>query len=282
MWTDRRKEGWNVLACFVIVYGTSVVLFFPASRYRLPIVPPLLIFAVAGGAELVSAWKSSRRRMSYGLAAMVGVGCLIALPARFPTDHVTFAAELHNDVGVSLQREHQYTASLMHLLRAAKADPSNSVVHSNLACVMARLEDYGRAKFSCRRALQARPDYVDALAMLGGVLCTEREFAEAETCYRQWTRLNPSDGVSWNNLGFSLLWQRRYAEALDCLATALRVAGPHAKVMVNLGETLMGLGRFQEAVRCFRKALSLEPDNAEIRRELDMAALKIKDGGSRF
>jgi len=255
--TRGRNRERDVLLWFVLLYGAAVILFFPASRYRLPIIPPLIILAVAGMAGLEAAWRESRRRAAGALAIAAWVGCLISLPTSFPTDRVVFAAEMHNDLGVSLFEQKRYPESLSQLLEASKADPSNAVVHCNLGRAMVALGDYGRAEFSCRRALQARPDYADAWAVLGRVLCSTRRYEEAEACYRQLVRQDPHDGLAWNDLGCTLLWQQRGAEALECLSTALRVGGPEALIMANLGDTLTALKRDQEAMRRYRKARAL-------------------------
>lgn len=85
----RRREGWAlVLAAWVVVYGVAISTWaMMADRYALPLVPPLLVCAVAGALDLATA--AARRVQRPGvhnlsqsiLLAILAVSMLAGLPA---------------------------------------------------------------------------------------------------------------------------------------------------------------------------------------------------------
>ena len=66
-WPRRRRLAVPYL--FAITYAAGVVAFFVNARFRLPVVPPLVIFAAAAGAYGVEAW----RRRSFEVLRVVGI-----------------------------------------------------------------------------------------------------------------------------------------------------------------------------------------------------------------
>ncbi|MFQ5490635.1 MAG: ArnT family glycosyltransferase, partial [Phycisphaerae bacterium] len=91
----RRPGAWLAVG-FVVCLAFSVILFFTASRYRLPIVPPLAIFAVAGAVHIYRQWTSGQRRRAAGsLSCVLVAAILVNLPITTPYDGVNFQAELY-------------------------------------------------------------------------------------------------------------------------------------------------------------------------------------------
>jgi 4-amino-4-deoxy-L-arabinose transferase-like glycosyltransferase len=56
----REARRWLLLYAFVVVYSTSIILFFVLARYRLPVLPALLVFAGYATAEMVRAVRERR------------------------------------------------------------------------------------------------------------------------------------------------------------------------------------------------------------------------------
>jgi len=68
--TRRTALGW--CSGIALAYAGSLLFFFVTARYRLPIVPPLLLCAALGLAWLADLWVASRLR-----AVVVAVGLVL-------------------------------------------------------------------------------------------------------------------------------------------------------------------------------------------------------------
>lgn len=88
-WRERRTWWWLYL--FVIAYFASVVAFFVFARYRLPVVPPLILFAAFG---LVRLFERCRER-KWPWAA-IAVAALALVQASIPIGSRDFKVAHHN------------------------------------------------------------------------------------------------------------------------------------------------------------------------------------------
>jgi tetratricopeptide (TPR) repeat protein len=69
-----RRRDTRYATILVAAFGASIIIFFVQSRFRMPVVPLLAVFAVAGGAWLVDAARAKRRRsLALALAAISAV-----------------------------------------------------------------------------------------------------------------------------------------------------------------------------------------------------------------
>jgi len=83
----RRPEA-RLLAAFVVTYGLGVVAFFVNARFRLPVVPALIVLGVVGVAELAGLWRTDRRR------ALAWTGGVLLAFAIVDSDHLRFDGRL--------------------------------------------------------------------------------------------------------------------------------------------------------------------------------------------
>ncbi len=79
LWPRRRELA--LLYLFVLAYMVGVVAFFVVARYRLPVVPVLIVFAAWSAVEIGSAWRA--RRAAWPLVALVAA-LFVAVNASYP------------------------------------------------------------------------------------------------------------------------------------------------------------------------------------------------------
>ena len=202
------------MAAFIICYALSVILFFPASRYRLPIIPSLMIFAVLGAEHL---WTVGRRlnRLAWERAALLaGFLVFVNLPLAAPTDAIRLDAELHTDVGVGLQTRHCAAEALAEYDTALSLDPQFADAHFYRGTVLRDLGRYDEAVASLRACLAARPDHTKAMHDLALILFEHNKAApEAETLLRAVVAKEPANAQAMTNLAILLTRTGRKDEA---------------------------------------------------------------------
>ncbi|MGE5177193.1 MAG: tetratricopeptide repeat protein [Hyphomicrobiales bacterium] len=178
-----------LLAWSVVVYALSVIAFFITARYRLPLVPLLLVFAAEGGRWLFAEAAGRPRVAAWAGAAAL---FLVANLGQGAMDR-TMNADAEFSVGARLLRHGDRIAGRAHIEAALARDPKYLEAWVNLGALDADEGKYEEAEGAFRRALAIDPNEPTALFNLA-VLCekTERWF-EAESLYERLLAANPGD-----------------------------------------------------------------------------------------
>ncbi len=229
----RRDAGLGLMAGFVLLYSASVILFFVCARYRVVLVPLLIVLAAAG---LQWLWQQRRARLPLagGLAVVLAAAVFANTPIHAPTDGVNFAAELHLLLGWQAAEE----------------------------------GDGVRAETELQQALAIQPDYPQAFNVLGYLRLQQGQPAAAAAAYARAVELAPGFAEAHNNLGRVRARQGRMTEAMAEFEAAIRLRPQLAKPHHNLGQALVQRGRGAEAVVPLRDAVRLDPFNVEAANDL--------------
>ncbi len=169
-WPSRKT--WAPLYLFTLLYASTIVMFFVTSRYRMPLVGPLILFAVCG-LRSAAASVSGKGWKRAGAYALILVALLIVSNSRA--------------LGV---RQVDRTAPL-----------------SNLGNYYLEKGELEKAAGYYGRVLEAQPGDYMALANLGAIAFHQGEFRAAERLYRRSLEINPVQPALHLNLG--LLLERR-------------------------------------------------------------------------
>lgn len=234
----RRRGELFPLWGFVVVYMVSVVLFFCTARYRMPVVPPLILLAVNAVFQGVTAVKQGRWKALGGGLAVLSVATVLVF--------VTPGAEgLRNEA--------------MSYVMLSKA-----------------YEEQGQPDLAIennRKALEADPNYLTGWCNLGTLLGTSDRLPEAIAALRRALRAPPrlkygetqaTVASVHNNLGNALFENGAYTEAIEHYRAAVRLypPGTQSHALVNLGRALGTAGCNEEALDAFERALRVDPDLA--------------------
>ncbi|WP_437591711.1 tetratricopeptide repeat protein [Sorangium sp. So ce1000] len=120
----RERERLALPLAFVGSQAAVYAFFFASARYRVPCVPVLALFAVAGAASIARAARdrdAARAARAIGAAAVLAVAC--ALPAREATMASPAERELYR--GLAHRRLDAPERAIEHFRRAAQADPDD-------------------------------------------------------------------------------------------------------------------------------------------------------------
>jgi tetratricopeptide (TPR) repeat protein len=183
-------------------YALSVIAFFIAARYRLPLVPLLLVFAAEGGRWL---WRGSAGRRR--IAGLVGVAAVYVVAnvgqGRMET---RMNADAEFSVGVRL-------------------------------ALAGRIEE-ARRRF--QTALEQRPEYAEAWANLGVLDAKQGRSEAAERAFRRAVELEPENPATLTNLAVFCEKSGRAEEALGLYGRAL-AADPTDQVAAVASRRLAAL-----------------------------------------
>jgi tetratricopeptide (TPR) repeat protein len=244
----RRPDAW-LLPALTLAYAVSVAAFFVADRYRLPVVPLLLLLAARGLDDL---YASIRARRPLRPAAACGV---FAFGVFYP--FATFRYE---------------------------ADPMPYVRLSDVLCTQGRA---GEGLAECRHAAALAPDTPDVLFCFANAYYFQKDYLRAEMALRatlESLQHLPGDVPARRNLVWLYREQQLFADArrecrdadvcaavdLDARAFVDRVGdlAAYAQAQYRHGRDHQAAGRWADARYAFKRALSADPRQVEACRAL--------------
>jgi tetratricopeptide (TPR) repeat protein len=287
-----RRRRTKLLAVYALVYLLSIAAFFVVARYRLPVVPLLVVFASYGAVELVRRVRAGEYR---GLIAPV-----LALAALFflvnanhyGINRETAFAQPHFRLGIIYAERGMTDEAVAEYEEAIRLDPGYPKSYLNLGAVLSEAGRLEEAKRAFRSALRIDPgyvaarlnlamlherseDYERALAQVDTVLGWDRHHAAAlkergVILYRageaeeaeQWLR----EALVWDSAGE----QRAEIEFYLALLSGGGVPAlpPEAVLAMDRADTLVTRGRVIEAVAQLEQAARLAPTSGEPLRRL--------------
>ncbi len=238
-WRDRSRIG--VYVAMTVAYVASIVMFYVSDRYRLPLVPFLMLFAAAGMFSLVPFVRTASRPV---IAAAVAVTAAVALATNRPLLSADLMrATTETNLGVALQTDRRLEEAEAHYRRAIAIDP-----------------DYGPAYVNLGMALMAR----------GDALVRMNREDEAIAAYSESLQLNPNNSLLRFTVGSLLVKTEKFEEAIGEFRAGLVLAPDSAEAHNNLGGALAATGRTAEASAEFEHALRLNANLVSARRNLEL------------
>lgn len=127
----------------------------------------------------------------------------------------------------------------------------------------------------CERALAMDPHHVDSLHLIGLLSLHAKQYDHAVEWFSRAIRLDPKP-VYLTSLGTALLAQARLEEALQVFDKAVQLNPDDAELWKNLGLALIEVGRLADAILIFQQALKLNPRHLEVALRSGLLLLKLE------
>jgi tetratricopeptide (TPR) repeat protein len=268
-WGERRLL-WPLHA-MIVAYALSLLAFYVVARYRLPLVPFLVIFAAAA---VVRGPRAFRSRPPVNV--FVGMAC-IAVVAVFCNVPVASAdmmrAVTYQNLGTTLQETGRLAEAAAAFEHALALEPEYAPAHNGLGSVRRQQGKPDQAIDHLEHALRLRPDFEDASFNLANALADRGELSQAIARYQELLRRRPDAVDVRSNLGIALVGADRLDEAIEQFRTAVALAPQMLKGHYNLGHALLTRGELDQAVGELSRAVQIDPTDASVHYELGNAHL---------
>lgn len=213
----------RLLAILCLCYGLSISLFFVASRYRVPIIPLVAVFA---GCALVGLVETVQRRR------WAQVGKSAAALAAF---------------------------SVLPLLPLQPHDPCKVLLHfANVYDSSGKRE---AARVVAEKAVRQCPDDARALFLMAQIAHSEGDFKEALDYYRRAALARDVKPEYLFRLASLQSQLRMQEQALRSVATGLEMAPGNVEGLLLLGQIQERRGDLRDAMATLQKAVDLKPDS---------------------
>jgi tetratricopeptide (TPR) repeat protein len=272
-WGDRRRL-W-LLYAMTAAYTMSVLAFYVVARYRLPIVPILIMLAalaVVRGRAFVLTLKPTRAIT--GLAVLAVVTLWSNIPAASAD---AMRAASYQNLGTTLQEAGRLEDAVDAFHHALALEPDYAPAHNSLGSVLRQQGHHDEAIAQLEAALRLQPAFDDARFNLAKVRADRGDWAGAIAEYEALLRRRPDAVDVQSNLGIALAGANRPGEAVEHFRAAVTLAPQDAKAHYNLGHALLLRGDSTEAVVHLARALQIDPDDATAHDDLGNAYLTKQD-----
>jgi tetratricopeptide (TPR) repeat protein len=297
----RRRPGAALLALFALAHMVGVVLFFVCSRFRIPVVPVVVVFAAAG---LLWLWDRARamdfRRLLGGAAVVVAAAAFVN-PDFYHT-HLGDRAQTHyqigyahaskgrheaaleeyrlaigmaggatatrakaeNGMGLSYEKLGRGEEALEAYRAAAETNPRFAPAANNVGSYCLRHGDLATARSWLEEAIRRDPWLPEAQFNLASTLYRLGDMAGAEEHYTATVTADPRFKEAWNGLGAVFEDTGRLPESIAAYGRAVQIDGAYADARNNLGVVLARTGQYGEAIMELEAALRIAPGNRNI------------------
>ena len=233
----RRFPASRWIAAAVFVQMLAILSIFVTERYRLIIVPGLLILSALGVARL---WENVVARSFLNVAlqlATIGLTTLfVSLPRRDPS---LWALDAYNAGRLALE-----------------------------------LKDLPRAERELQRAHTLVPENAETDFALGNLRFAQGNTKAAQELYEAALQIDPKHKGALNNLGIVALNEHQPATAANYFHRALQIEPRNAKTQYLLAKALLAGGDAVGAAVALQRAIELDGERAEftaLAREIEAA-----------
>jgi len=194
----KRFRQAFLLYSMVGVYLLSVLIFFAASRYRLPAAPFLALFAAYALTSFCTLWQEKRR---VTLLALLGFSVLlwplINLPFRSEVQALErwqVATRIHYSLGGNfLFKKRQYREAVEEYQKSLDLAPQFAPAYNRLGMAQAILGELEEAEKNFRKVMELAPDMDQGYLNLGMVHLLKGEPEKALPLLEKALSLNPEN-----------------------------------------------------------------------------------------
>ncbi len=256
---NRERKG-LFLAAFWIGYAATIIAFFVTERYRIPLVPLMLLIAADGWVRIREWWRTAGYILAGAMAAVFIMVNWNPGPMERDTNHDAYlsVAEQFFAAGDTANAGACYRKGL-------SLDPADANAWYLLAWhVFETRGNLDSAELCFLRANELLPRNKDILMGLARVAARQERYAEAENRVEQARAASPFDvGNAFENLGSIALQSNDFATAFRYYTVALMSDPASARSLLGQAISAFELKGLSGALPCFDRLFSVYPRSVE-------------------
>lgn len=239
-WRRSLAGRWVIAAIFL--HMAALLPVFVTERYRLPIVPGLLICAAFG---LTLLWQALAQRRYWQAVSYLSALALAAVAVSWPQKNPSlWALDFYNSGIQSLEL-------------------GREALDHGQGCDAAA--DFALADAKLSRAFGYVPENAELNFALGELRQVEGKIPEAKSFYATTLQIDPQHERAFTNLGLLALEEQRYGLAESFFRHSIEVDPRNAKTHFLIAKALLAKGERDSARGEVEMAIALHPDQPEFK-----------------
>lgn len=260
-----RRPGVSLFYWYLAAQFVAVVAFFVTARYRVTVIPVLLIFAAYGALEL---WNAIRQQHIRSIAMPLALAAAVLVLSNInvfgvDSDRDRIDADTQLYLADALVSQGKTDEALGHYEQSVRLNPDYEVSRLNLAMALIKLGRGEDAKAQLRAALRIEPDSPASHAMLAHLLLSEGDVRQAAKHVAVAAQSDPRFVDRLIGIAEKAYGQGDYESANLALRAVVKLRPDWGEARRTYGVTLMKLGRFNEAISQLRRACEIDPSSAD-------------------
>ena len=255
-WKDR-SPALSLLRLYLFSSMFSVLLFFVTSRYRLPVVPAMLIFAAIPLIHFKELFQTCQYRRLTLLSGILIV--LIFVLNQNKSPRIEKDAQLCFDLGEVHLRQENYSDAILWSRQALYLDPNYNYARHNLAVAYFYTKRYQDTVQEALRVITENPRRADTHALLGRAYHGQNQPRQAFSHFKQALKIAPADGIANYYYGRLLLKQGHPRTAIEHLEKAHLLFAQDFWLCYELGQAYQQTENTIKALEYFQLAFDIEP-----------------------
>lgn len=269
VWRRRRAVD-RALVLYFLVYAATVILFFVTARYRIPIRPLILLFAIEGARSIVSSFRASPAKGLIPASGVVALGLALNLNP-WVASYEAPPAQFYQSIANIYHERKNVPEALRFQQKTLEIDPQYPDAHLNLGTMLLAQGNVSGAVEEFREECRIDPKDGRAWASLGQALTQRGDFVAGEESYSQ------ADSVGWKDVAVTynhaILLERlgRTEEARSRYLRATEIDSSFVDAWLNLGVLEARSGNLGRAIEYWNRADFLRPGDPKIRENLERA-----------
>jgi tetratricopeptide (TPR) repeat protein len=260
----KWREKNYLLISFVASYAAANILFLINARYRLPVVPVLMVFAAYSLLHMAGRIRENPKKVFLFSGILIFLFALTNLPIEKPSfDQTTVLSK----EGIGLMQQKKYREAEITWKKLIDIDRYNFQAYVSLARTYMLTGNREKAVDVLEQALSMDPDIPEAHDLLGVIYTDQNNFGKAISEFRKAIDLMPNDANIRYNLGFAYLRAGQTDRGIENIQKALDIS-EKPNYYNTLGLAYIVKGEKQKAISAWREALSLDAEYAPARRNI--------------
>ncbi|MBI3857125.1 MAG: glycosyltransferase family 39 protein [Planctomycetes bacterium] len=277
-WPERGKFA--MLYVLLGAYVASISFFFVFGRYRLPVIPILILFAAHAIVKTIQlrAWRMSALPKA---AAGVFVAALIFVNAPLPASVGGYRdfRTAHYNLALYYRSHDQPAEAAREFESAARLNPDMLKDPSFVWALGESYEKSGQAPKALekyREAVRIDRQSAEAPYRVGRLYFDEGMYDRSAEMFAETLRRDPKFTAAAEPLAESYRRLRRFDAALEALEGPAREAPRDWAIRVKRAEIYQELSMWKEMLKASEEALALRPGQPDALRLRDEAKKKLK------
>jgi tetratricopeptide (TPR) repeat protein len=250
-----------LIYAFILSYMFSVILFFVTSRFRLPVIPFLIMFASFSIYWLVEKIKNREYR-PLGRSLLVLIALFIMMNSNLFGINKPDLSFTYNTLGIIYTQKGWYDSAISIFEESIKASPNSALPHLHLGHVYYQKGDWDEAIKEYKEAIDLDSTMAIACIDLGYLYDQMNKDEEAFQVYRKALEIDPTQVRALVNLAFLFEKKGLYEQAVSQYQKALAFEPEVASIHNDLGRVYVKSNLKEKGLAEFRKALKLDPNYA--------------------
>ena len=251
-WREFRKKAMPIYL-FVFTYAASVIPFMPLSRYRLPIVPFLIIFAAYGFFKIAETIKIKKWNHFAKYIVFIVPILVVSNSNYMQTTLESFSRPYYHE-GLMYVRAKDYSTALISLQTALKKHPNDADIFETTGDAYAGMGELEKAEVNYKMALTIQPRFPKAMNKLGVVYARMGKMDKAKELFIQAITSFPTDLPELHiNLGNCYKFEKDHKNAEKEYKRALHFSPNNLQALFRLATLYEEVGDKEGAERVWRK-----------------------------